>query len=279
MLRRLWSLPRKPGSCHLATLASLVSWERLRLMLEISPGPTVFSRKVPASLAQTPRFFMILRGPPIVLGKSTRPRKRCSSVSMHRPTARSASAAKSFLVLTKAEQDPAALEAARPEIEKSLKQDPQDVPALMAAAALDIQAGARKDAVARYQKVLQRFPAFGLAQKQLALIYSEDPARKDEAYALAVKARESFPADPVVAQMMGQLSYERKDYSRALQLLQESARRKPLDAKGLYYLGLSLLQAKQPAAATKALQEALDAGLPTPLSEEARRSLAQLKKP
>ena len=195
------------------------------------------------------------------------------------PDSQIASAAKSFLVLTKAEQDPAALAAARPEIEKSLKQDPQDVPALMAAAALDIQAGAKKDAVARYQKVLQRFPAFGLAQKQLALIYSEDPARKDEAYALAVKARESLPADPVVAQMMGQLSYERKDYSRALQLLQESARRKPLDAKGLFYLGLSLLEAKQPAAAMKALQEALDAGLPSPLSEEARRSLAKLKKP
>jgi hypothetical protein len=43
-------------------------------------------------------------------------------------------------------------------------------------------------------------------------------------------------------------------------------------------LGLSLLEAKQPAAAMKALQEALDAGLPSPLSEEARRSLAKLKK-
>ena len=195
------------------------------------------------------------------------------------PDSQIASAAKSFLVLTKAEQDPAGLAAARPEIEKSLKQDPQDVPALMAAAALDIQAGAKQDAVARYQKVLQRFPDFGLAQKQLAIIYSEDPARKDEAYALAVKARASLPTDPAVAQIMGQLSYERKDYSRALQLLQESARRKPLDAKGLFYLGLSLLEAKQSAAAIKALQEALDAGLPAPLSEKARQSLAKLKKP
>ena len=56
------------------------------------------------------------------------------------------------------------------------------------------------------------------------------------------------------------------------------ARRKPLDAKGLFYLGLSLLEAKQPAAAMKALQEALDAGLSPPLSEEARRSFAKLKK-
>src|SRR4030095_2128545 len=135
------------------------------------------------------------------------------------------------------------------------------------------------DAVARYDKVVQRFPAFGLAQKQLALIYSEDPARKDEAYAWADNAREILPADPVVARMMGQLSYERKDYSRALQLLQESARRQPLDAKGLFYLGLALLEEKQSAAAIKALQAALDAGLPAPLSEEARRSLAKLKKP
>ena len=230
-------------------------------------------------LCSDPQVLYDLAWAAYSLGKIDQAQEAMQQCLNASPDSQIASAAKSFLVLTKAEQDPAALAAARPEIEKSLKQDPQDVPALMAAAALDIQAGAKKDAVARYQKVLQRFPAFGLAQKQLALIYSEDPARKDEAYALAVKARESLPADPVVAQMMGQLSYERKDYSRALQLLQESARRKPLDAKGLFYLGLSLLEAKQPAAAMKALQEALDAGLPSPLSEEARRSLAKLKKP
>ena len=76
--------------------------------------------------------------------------------------------------------------------------------------------------------------------------------------------------------MMGQLSYERKDYSRALQLLQESARKKPLDAKGLYYRGLSYKEAKQPAEARKALTAALAAGLSAPSADVAQRTLAQL---
>ena len=229
-------------------------------------------------LSSDPQVLHDLAWAAYSLGKIDQAQEAMQQCLNASPDSQIASAAKSFLVLTKAEQDPAALAAARPEIEKSLKQDPQDVPALMAAAALDIQAGAKKDAVARYQKVLQRFPAFGLAQKQLALIYSEDPARKDEAYALAVKARESLPADPAVAQMMGQLSYERKDYSRALQLLQESARKKPLDAEGLYYLGLSYKEAKQPAEARKALTAALAAGLSSPSAGVAQRTLAELNK-
>jgi Flp pilus assembly protein TadD len=95
---------------------------------------------------------------------------------------------------------------------------------------------------------------------------------------LATKARKSLPADPAVAQLLGQLSYEKKEYSRALQLLQESARKKPLDAEGLYYLGVSYKEAKQPAEARKALTAALAAGLSSPSADVAQRILAELNK-
>jgi tetratricopeptide (TPR) repeat protein len=183
--------------------------------------------------------------------------------------------AKSFLLMTRA--DPPALAAAKPEIEQKLREDPDYVPALMASAVLHSQAGQTKEAAACYQKALRRFPDFSIAQRQLASLYSKDPTRTEEAYDLALKARKALPADPVVAQVLGELSYKRKEYARASQLLQESRRKQSLDAEGLYYLGLSLKETKQPAAARTALTEALAAGLEAPLVAIAERALADLR--
>jgi tetratricopeptide (TPR) repeat protein len=183
--------------------------------------------------------------------------------------------AKSFLLMTRA--DPTALAAAKPEIEQKLREDPDYVPALMASAVLHSQAGQTKEAAACYQKALRRFSDFSIAQRQLASLYSKDPTRTEEAYDLALKARKALPADPVVAQVLGELSYKRKEYARASQLLQESRRKQSLDAEGLYYLGLSLKETKQPAAARTALTEALAAGLEAPLVAVAERALADLR--
>ena len=200
--------------------------------------------------------------------------ERCLEAS---PEAQTAGDAKSFLALTAAEQDPAALAAARPQIEEKLAVDSKYVPALMAAAAADVQAEDKKEAISRYQSVLQKFPDFAPAQKQLAILYSEDATKISDAYDLASKARKSLPADPAVTQLLGQLSYQRKEYLRALQLLRESAKRKPLDAKGLYYLGLAYKESNQPGEAKKALSEALSSGLPKPLSDSAQQAQKEME--
>ena len=127
--------------------------------------------------------------------------------------------------------------------------------------------------------MLQRFPDFAPAQKQLASLYADDPARVAEAYDLASKARKTPPDDPGVAELLGRLSYEKKDYSRAIQLLQESARTKPLDARGLYYLGMSQVQANQKAAGQQALNQALSQGLKEPFAAEAKRALGHAGRP
>jgi predicted Zn-dependent protease len=184
--------------------------------------------------------------------------------------------AKTFLVMTSA--DPTDLTAAKPEIEQKLHEDPNYVPALMASAALHSQAGQAKEAIAGYQQALRRFPDFAIAQRQLASFYLKDPNRIVEGYDLALKARKTLPGDPIVAQVLGELSYKRKEYARALQLLQESRRSRPLDAEGLYYLGLSYKETKQPAAARTALTEALATGLEAPLVGVAERELAELKR-
>ena len=102
------------------------------------------------------------------------------------------------------------------------------------------------------------------------------PTKRDAAYDLATKARRTIPGDPSISIVLGRVSYERKDFSRAIQLFQESAREKPLDAKSLYYLGMAHAQAKHKAEAKETLNQALQAGLGDAEASEAKRALADI---
>jgi hypothetical protein len=74
----------------------------------------------------------------------------------------------------------------------------------------------------------------------------------------------------------GRLSYEKKEYPRAVQLLQESGLKKPLGTDSLFYSRMSQLQARQKTEARGALNQALVAGLQEPFATEAKRALADL---
>jgi TolA-binding protein len=87
-----------------------------------------------------------------------------------------------------------------------------------------------------------------------------------------------LPGDPELAELLGRLSYEKKEYPRAVQLLQESARKRPLDADSLFYLGMSQFQSRQKTEAQGVLNQALVAGLQEPLATEAKHALADLQR-
>ena len=181
-------------------------------------------------------------------------------------------------MFTTLDENPNDLVAAEAEVQTELKSNPQYVPALMARAALDAQHGQIKPATETYTSILQRFPDFAPAQKHLAALYAQDRATVADAYDLATKARKTLSDDPELAALLGRLSYEKKEYPRAVQLLQESARKRPLDANSLFYLGMSQLQARQTAEARGALNQALAGGLQEPLAAEAKQALAGLQR-
>jgi uncharacterized protein HemY len=168
--------------------------------------------------------------------------------------------------------------AAEGELQKELQSNPEYVPALMDQAALLAQRGDAKAATEAYSNILRRLPDFAPAQKRLAALYAQDPSKVAAAYDLAMKARKTFPDDPDLSQLLGRLSYEKKEYPRAIQLLQESARKRPLDANSLFYLGMSQLQARQKTEAQGVLNQALVAGLQEPMATEAKRALADLQR-
>ena len=148
----------------------------------------------------------------------------------------------------------------------------------MAQAALDVQRGQTKPAADIYANILRQFPDFAPAQKHLAAAYAQDASTIPAAYDLATKARQTLTDDPELAELLGRLSYEKKEYPRAIQLLQESSRKQPLDADSLFYLGMSQLQTRQKAEAQGILNQALGAGLHDPMAAEAKRALADLQR-
>jgi len=183
--------------------------------------------------------------------------------------------AKKFLRFTMLDQDPKQLVAAEGEVQKEVAANGDYVPALMVQAALYSQHQPRQ-AMEIYNGILRRFPDLAPAQKHLAALYAQDEATIPQAHELALKARKTLPDDPELAALLGRLSYARKEYARTVQLLEETARTKRLDAELLFYLGMSQLQANQPNEARGVLNEALTNGLQEPFATEAKRALANL---
>jgi tetratricopeptide (TPR) repeat protein len=212
------------------------------------------------------------------LGKVNEARDAMQKVLNNNPDSARAADAKKFLALTALDENPKELVAAETDLQKELKADPDYVPALMVQAALDAQHGETKRATETYSGILRRWPDFAPAQKHLAALDAQDPSNVIAAYDLATKARKTLSDDPELAELLGRLSYEKKEYPRAIQLFQESARKKALDADSLFYLGMSQLQARQKAEAQGVLNQALLAGLQEPHASEAKRALADLQK-
>ena len=212
------------------------------------------------------------------LGKVSEARQAMQRVLTAAPDSSQSSDAKLFLAMTAPAQEGADPVAAESEVDKVLKANPDYVPALMAQAAILLQRGESEAAATTYSEVLRRFPDFAPAQKRLASLYAEDPEKRDQAYDLVIKARKALPDDPELAQILAELSYQRKEFAYAVQLLRRSSEKRPLDAKYLYYLGMSHLKADEKLQSREALRQALAAGLPDPLASEAKSVLAELEK-
>jgi len=210
------------------------------------------------------------------LGKVAEARQTMQSVLSSGSGSPQSTDAKTFLSMTALSADGNGVLASEAEINSALSADPNYVPALTARAALQAKRGDSVGAEATYRQILQRFPDFVPAQRDLAAILVNDPTKRDAAYDLATKARRTISGDPLISIVLGRVSYERKDFSRAIQLFQESAREKPLDAKSLYYLGMAHAQVKHKAEAKETLNRALQAGLGDAEASEAKRALADI---
>jgi len=185
--------------------------------------------------------------------------------------------ARRFLAMTDLADKPAQALAAQSQVEAILKSAPDYVPALMVKATIAEQKPDLAMAGRTYEDVLNHYPDFAPAQKQLAILYAKDQNNNAKAYALAVKARQAFPDDPVVTKTLGAILIQKGDYGRAVNLLKESAVKNSADAEVFYYLGAAQFQLKSRAESKVNLQQALTLKLSGQQAAAARQMLSELK--
>jgi len=181
----------------------------------------------------------------------------------------------SFMAMTELEEKPEYLPAVEQEVQKILSAEPTFVPALLARAKLQTQHGDTKSAISTYSDILRRYPDFALAQKYLAELYRDDSAQIDQAYSLALKARNALPDDGELANILGEISYKQQNYPYAIECFHESARHGPLGGRSLYYLGMAQIQIGDATGGQDTLARALKGGLQEPLATLAKQRLAE----
>jgi tetratricopeptide (TPR) repeat protein len=185
--------------------------------------------------------------------------------------------AKRFVTAVKASSAVAAATGFAPEAQKILTTDPNYVPALFIWAMAQEGQGGYQPAAETYSKVLARYPLFTPATRNLGLLVFAQLNDDAKAYDLLSKSRESYPDDSDVAKALGILTYRKGNYSRAAQLLQQSAIGSKDDPETLYYLGMAQYQLKAKSESKATLQKALSSNLSPKLAEDAKRILAELK--
>lgn len=182
-----------------------------------------------------------------------------------------------FLDLVALAGHPAQAVAAMETIGQALKAAPNNVPALMAAAAAGEMKADASAATAAYEKVLAQFPDFTPAKRRLAILLAAGGGDNKRAFDLAVKARAVFPEDPELAKAYGIILYRMKEYPRAFVALRESQAARANDPEIPYYLGLTQFKLGDRAAARQSLQRALDLKLGGNPADDARKLLETLK--
>ena len=183
--------------------------------------------------------------------------------------------AKQFLEMLALAKDPQKAASAAARLDEMLKTQPDNVPVLVAAAVAREQSDIAA-AQQMFEKVLNHYPDFTPAQKKLAILYLQDPAKDNKTYALALKASQALPDDAELQRILGIIAFRQGDYMQATKLLDQSAAKTKDDAELVYYLGMAQYRTKNLAASKTTLKAALTMNLRAELAAKAKQVLAEL---
>jgi len=142
-------------------------------------------------------------------------------------------------------------------LQEVMAKNPKEVTAWMLMAVIHEQEKNYQAAQTTYEKLLAINPKFSAALNNLAYLDSELLGQLDKAYEYAKKARELLPNEPNTADTLGWILFKKRQYSWALNLLQESARSLPSNSEIQFHLGMTYYFIGQSASASQTLQRAL----------------------
>jgi len=161
--------------------------------------------------------------------------------------------------------------AARVSLEKQVVVKPNDPVALARLGSIYQREGILNKAIATYETILKANPKNVIAMTHLAQLYS--PKDQQKAFDMAKAAYELVPNDPNVSYIYGRLAYQTGNYKLAASLLQEVAQNQSASPQALYDFADAAYSIGNISDAQAAMLNALQAGLASPQSDEARQFL------
>jgi tetratricopeptide (TPR) repeat protein len=130
-----------------------------------------------------------------------------------------------------------------------------------------------------YERALAPNPRYLPGLLRLAGLYSSHFGDSEKALALAKQARDSFPDDPRVADVLAWIAFKRGDHKWAHGLLAESIRKLPDDPSIQYHYGMVNFALGRIDVATNLIRKALNAPVGIQEGQEAYKLLKALERP
>jgi tetratricopeptide (TPR) repeat protein len=162
------------------------------------------------------------------------------------------------------------------ELEKQLREEPNDPVALCRLAAIQERDGAVEKAVQNYESALKQNPRNAQVMLKLAQLYSGFLNDPQKALGLAEGAHKLAPDDPSISQTLGLLVFQASDYQRALSLLEAAERQLSNKPELMHDLAWSYYSVGRLAEAEAMMQRALQSGISLAKLDDARRFLAMI---
>ena len=165
------------------------------------------------------------------------------------------------------------------ELNEILGKAPRNLGALMLSGILYQGRGDIEKARKAYEALLAVNPGYAPAANNMAYIYCQYDHDYAKALSLAQTARQQEPDNPDIADTLGWVLYNQKNYSLALPYLKESAAKLPGSAEVQYHLGMTQYRLGNIDAAKQALNTALKkGGADFEQAAQARKTLEEIAK-
>jgi len=162
------------------------------------------------------------------------------------------------------------------DLKEVVARNPKNTQALMLMATIEDRERDFTASKAAYERLLAADPDNGAALNNLAYVYSEKIGDLNKAFELAQRARKVLPDDPHVADTLGWILYQRRQYTWALSLLTESATALQTEPEVQYHQAMTRYMLGDEASARGAFERALKLNQDFPGIDQARQCLSVL---
>lgn len=128
-----------------------------------------------------------------------------------------------------------------------------------------------------FEQLLDKFPEFTPAKRDLTILYAMHDPHHEDAYQLARAASRTLSDDSELTLALAILELKRGNFKRAMTLFEAAEADTSSSAIIQFYLGMARLQTEQPAESLDALKKALKLGLSGTQADQARQVIDQLE--